>query len=200
MINDGLTKSAALLSTSIYALFLSSCTTTPVTTHGDSMLHKTRIVERNLLSVIPGKAPFVGSIDGSLASRVLVSAVDKNTTEKNNLIEKHFIPFGNESSQLDSSAAERALNAVKTNINDDCMIIIVGNSHGVSQIGTGVLAQQRSDAVYWYFVKHGVDSKQIRRMASWDNTNVQHAPSRGVQVLVIKNEDPSEIYLTLANN
>jgi outer membrane protein OmpA-like peptidoglycan-associated protein len=198
MMNDFLTRFAALLSVIVYAMFLSSCTNTPVFTEGESILHKTRIVERDLLSSNARGTPYYGSIDRSLARRDLVDTANKNTGERSNLIEKYFIPFGNESSRLDASLAASALNAIKTNINESNLVVIVGNSHGPSHIGTGILAQQRSDAVYWYFVKNGVDSKRIRRIASWDNTNVQHAPSRGVQVLIVNNEDPAEIYLTLA--
>lgn len=108
----------------------------------------------------------------------------------------YFIEFGNESWHLPKRGLGDVLAAAQA-MSSDQRVVIVGNSHGASGVGTGKLARKRADEVYLYLVSSGIDASLMHRMASWDSSPVDHSPSRGVTVLFVSITDPSVLFVTL---
>ncbi len=189
----------------ITSAILSSCSLLHTNPPPHQVINKngmnSRVVTRNLAApkVMPtpvyrgviNKAPIpteVAALKSGKASRLI-----------ENVSQTFYIEFPNESWKLNKSNLNALLDAVVT-IDEGQRILIVGNSHGASRVGTGRLAHKRADAVYQYLIRNGVKANRIHRLASWDNIAVDHAPSRGVQVMFVTNDDPSALLVRLVKN
>lgn len=98
----------------------------------------------------------------------------------------HFVEFANDSTRrFDKEGLQSFIG-----VNDTAAhILVIGHSHGNSEVGTLRLASKRAQTVAQYLTQKGYVN--VHAMASWGAAPVWFAPNRGVHIYVIgKNPDP----------
>jgi len=101
-----------------------------------------------------------------------------------------YVEFSNESSQhFDRKSLEKIIK--KTD--KDCKIFVLGHSHGNSAVGTIKLSTARAEKIGNYLKNHGFTN--IFLMASWGKEPLPFSPNRGVQIFMVKNQEPEKVPL-----
>jgi hypothetical protein len=95
-----------------------------------------------------------------------------------------FVDFANESTSL--SEAQIPLEQLKAMAKPTTHFFVIGQSHGLSAIGTNRLASQRAEKVAAALRAASVDPSRVHMLASWSGTRQQFAPPRGVNIVVVE--------------
>lgn len=149
-----------------------------------------RIIHRDL-TIIP--ATPVDNIESTTQGNVYDKVKILNTSapipRSQNPI--RFVEFENESSRkFDQKALEEIL---KKADKDHASIFVLGHSHGNSAVGTIKLSTARAERVGKYLKRHGFP--HVFLMASWGKRPLPFSPNRGVQIFIVKNQEPEKIPL-----
>jgi hypothetical protein len=94
-----------------------------------------------------------------------------------------FIRFKNES---DLSFDDKALLKFIESTSSDSSILVIGHSHGMSNVGVADLATRRAETIRDYLKDNGF--KSVQTMASWGDAGVTNkSPNCGVSLYVLGN-------------
>ena len=183
-------------SLTILIISLNACSMLPDLGSGNNGEANPRIVYRDLTVLPP---PPGATEDGeerygraSLAelqalSRGSASPSNRSSIVNADEVDTVVIEFQNESDKLPRSGVPALKQLLQRN-DRNVRYVIVGHSHGKSQIGTATLAHRRAEAVTGWLVNKGVSHKAIKQLGSWSRHASEGAPDKGVQIFVTRSD------------
>ena len=145
-----------------------------------------RIIHRDL--TLPTTPDNVESDQRNVYDEVNVLNASMPIPKNQNLI--YFVKFSNESSR---NFDQKALEGILKKADKDDKIFVLGHSHGNSSVGTIKLSTTRAEKIGNYLKEKGF--KNVFLMASWGKEPLPFFPDRGVQISIVRNQEPNKVHL-----